>query len=105
MNKEEEIQAGMIQQSLKDTMEVPEKQTLMKLIAEIQESANKVPADQTDALKAITMLIQVVNMYTAYTEGLKMEIVKLAKEVDVQKATIAKAFKKKSSILKPPGIV
>lgn len=102
MNKEEEIQAGMIQQSLQEAMEVPEKQTLLKLIDEIKSHASKVPADQTDALKAINTLVQVVNMYTVYTEGLKKEILRLAKEIDVQKETLAKAFKKnKSVILKP----
>jgi hypothetical protein len=107
MNKDEEIQAGMIQQSLAEQTQVMDKQSLLAAITEVQELTKKVPEDQVDALKAISMLLHIMNTYTVYIDGLKKEMMKLLKVNEAQLQTIKTKFKegKKSSILKPNSIV
>jgi len=75
-------------------------QTIMEMMAVIQNQAKKIPEDQVDALKTVEMLLSVVNAYGEWVAALSGELKKAANIIDLQNKTIKKKFKEKR-ILSP----
>jgi hypothetical protein len=72
----------------------------MDMMSVIQEQAKKIPSDQVESLKAIEMLLAVVNAYGEWVAALSGELKKAANIIDLQNKTIKKKFKEKR-ILSP----
>lgn len=73
---------------------------IMDMMSVIQEQAKKIPSDQVESLKAIEMLLAVVNAYGEWVAALSGELKKAANIIDLQNKTIKKKFKEKR-ILSP----
>jgi arginine/lysine/ornithine decarboxylase len=75
-------------------------QAIMDMMARIQTHTKNVTEDQVEALKAIEMLLAVVNAYGEWVAALSGELKKAANIIELQNKTIKKKFKEKR-ILSP----